>query len=189
MWRDPNEHRTSAFARTQAPVLILGNASEVCRCEYYEDTPHPPHVSPELLAKTFGWGTDSLAIDAYRQWLASVPSEVNIPLMDLFYWEARLGNWCSLDYTAMDTFVDAIPAFNCRRFFELGLGTPVADRQLPCELYLQVCRITTPQVLDYPFNKSALTDLRKRLRNYIPWRWRRAARESLRRLAGASARE
>jgi hypothetical protein len=188
MWRDPNEHRTSAFAKADAPVLILGNASEVCRCEYYEDTPHPDQVTPELLSKTFGWGNDAMAIQAYAEWLASVPSGMNINLLDMLYWEARLGTWCSLGYTAMDGFVEAWPAFNSRRFFELGLGTPVADRQLPCELYLQVCRITTPQALDLPFNHSALTDLRKRLRQYLPWRVRKAAQSVLQRLAGASQR-
>ena len=186
IWRDPNEHRAVAFGRVGSALVILGNASEVCRCYFYEDKPHPAVVTPELLAQLIGWGGDPVAVDAVDEWLQTVPDGTNINILDLFYWEVRLGNWCSLDYTAMDSFIEALPAFNCRQLFELGLGVPLMERQVPHELYLSICRFMTPEVLDLPFNSSTPTKLARIFGNDIPRIVKTKSAALLKRLGGGN---
>jgi hypothetical protein len=185
VWRDPNQHRTSAFNRTHAKLLLLGNASEVCRCQYYKDGRHPD-PSPELVAYTIGWGQEPVALDSCSRWLSSIPKDANVNILDLAYWELRLGNWCSMVYTALDTFVDAVTPFDCRRYYEIGLGVPVEYRCQPFELYREMLRITDPGLLRWPFNTTAATALAQRFKGYVPKPARHAIKRALKRLAGAT---
>ncbi|RYZ01795.1 MAG: hypothetical protein EOO73_34175 [Myxococcales bacterium] len=185
VWRDPHEHRISAF-RAQG-VHALGTVSEVCRCYYYSQGEHPTSVDGQLLARLAGWGDERLAIVAYEQWLAELPDS-NVPILDLFYWECRLGNWAALDAMALDGHAQNLSPFNCRSLLELGLGVETRHRRAPHALQQRVCDLAAPELRGLPFNRTWLGSLSGRARGAIPGGLREGMKQVRRRMAGAPLR-
>jgi hypothetical protein len=154
MWRDPNEHRTAAFGLANGDLVLLGTVSEVCRCFYYKNGIHPENVTAAHLAEVAGWGDDADAISAYDEWLAGIPVHATVNILDLFYWESRLGNWAAMDALALDAFADGFSPFNCRELLEAGLGVDVAHRRAPYSLHRQICQSAAPETLELAINTT-----------------------------------
>jgi hypothetical protein len=176
MWRDPADGQVCSFGVPPADFVLLGQVSEVCRCFYYGSGVHPSGVGPEWLAALAGYPGDSLARDAFASWLAGVPRDSPVNLLDLFYWEARLGNWASMSCTALDTVAEVFSPYNCRRLLEVGLGTDLAYRRKPYLLHRRICELAAPETSAVPFNHTWLDRPRDLLRRCVPLRVREAAR-------------
>jgi hypothetical protein len=181
MWRDQNENRAVGFGRTDAPFTVVGHVSEVCRCYYYKHGEHPETVGGARLAEIAGWGTDAEAVLAFDEWMSGIPHSMNINLLDLFYWESRLGNWAALDYLVMEAFADVLSPFNCRELLSIGLGVDVAYRRAPYELHRRICAIGAPELLDIPVNATWMDTVPDRLRGLVPRELKSAVRRAIRR--------
>lgn len=175
VWRDPNEQRILAFGKPQADVALLGNVSEVIRAGFYEYGNYPEHVDAALLARLSGWQGDPAAIEIYDRWLQALPPDSDVHVLDLFYWEQRVGGWAALDSLATDTFIEVISPYNCRDLLTLGLGVPLADRSVvagareeSCRLHRRVCELAAPETLKLPFNDGWLGRVIPILRSALP---------------------
>jgi len=180
VWRDPNEHRVPAFGKSDADIVLLGNVSEVIRAGFYEYGDYPEHVDAALLARLSGWSDDPLAISACAAWLRDVPADTNVHLLDLYYWEERVGVWAALDSMATDAFIEVISPYNCRELLTIGLGVPLRDRcvvggapEESCSLYRRVCEVAAPETLTLPFNDGWLGRVVPLLRSGLPTPLRR----------------
>jgi len=180
LWRDPNERRTPAFAKIDAPIVVLGNVSEVCRAFYYPYVAQGTPVTAARLAELAGWGAEPLAQAAFQEWISDVPSDMGINLLDLFYWECRLGNWAALDCLALDGFADSLSPFNCRELLTLGLGVDAQFRKAPYALHRRICELAEPTTLSLPINTTFVDALRTNVIRLVP----AAVRRTLRRHRG-----
>lgn len=174
MWWDEGEHAIHTYGSLQNRFVLSGLTSEVARCWYYNDGVHPATLDPEDIARRARFGSHPLAVDAFRDWLAGVPRDCGITVLDLLFWEHRAGNWASMLFTAMDTCVEPVLPFNSRELLEISLGVGVEHRRRPYGLHRRICAITTPEVLEFPFNHSWTQTARQLLSSALPWRLRAA---------------
>lgn len=71
------------------------------------------------------------------------------PVSQLFFWEYRLGVWCSgAVLPETDLVVDTFQLFNCRKILDIGLRMPAYYRNRSI-LYDKVVDILWPDLLDY----------------------------------------
>lgn len=78
---------------------LLGLISEVNRCGYYHNGQHPSVITPKLLVKLAGFENNPIAENGCAQWLDNLPDALPFNILDLFYWEHRLGVWASYGMT------------------------------------------------------------------------------------------
>jgi hypothetical protein len=149
-------------------VFVEGTASEIIRCFYYRNGKHPQRVDAAALADQGGFGDAPAALLAFEQWLENVPTDVGINMLDLFYWEQRVGNWSAADYQTQEVVRRVLSPFNCRQILIVGLGTSVDMRQEPYELHRRICEQFLPDILRFRFNtlppKRLLDFLRRAVR-------------------------
>lgn len=164
LYQDPNSSRIGAFA--QADFVLLGHLSEILRCFYWKDG-EAPAVNADSLSRLAGFGGELSEI--FEGWLKGVPAGSAGEILDLFYWECRVGNWSSVCCTALDGYCEVISPYNCRRLIELGLGLDHAYRCQPYELHRRLCR---PEYGTLPFNTTRLESIEALLPRWVPWRLR-----------------
>ncbi len=151
---------------------ITGVTSELNRCFYYKNGIYPKTLTIDELYRRSKFKGNPVSEKGIEQWFNEAPSGFNINLLDLFYWENRLGVWGSCGFTLREAVADQIPPMNCREFIQLGLATPTDSRINPYELIRQIIHQTEPSLLDYPFNPSWRKGLIQVL--LLPWRVKRA---------------
>lgn len=160
--------RTNSMTYRSFPdksLFLEGTASEIGRTFYYKTFKHPDSITEKSLCSRSGFADNSLAEKAFAEWLGSVPQDKNILILDLFYWEQRLGNWNAVDYVGQELTRNVMSPFNCRELLMLMLGTNLEARRDPYPLLRRVCEISLPGTLDIKFNYS----LRSRIRHYCKW--------------------
>jgi hypothetical protein len=158
--------------------IVLGQLAEIGRCFYYADGRHPDIGSATQLAEIAGYGGNQIAVDQIARWMEDVPRDAGISILDLYYWEHRVGNWAGMQQTAIDTVAEAVQAYNCRELLVTTLGTEVTHRMAPHALARRVCEWVEPGVLDVGFNADWRDDVVEWLNRALPWRlrawWRRS---------------
>jgi len=96
-------------------ININGNAAEIARC-FYGYTPRK--VTIDMLLTFSGYGRQSRFInEQLEKWYPQAcqyAAESGIPLLDLFYWEQRMGNWGAMFPYEQDIAVEEISPFNNR---------------------------------------------------------------------------
>ena len=155
MYHDPSISKAKSFAVYVGDRFHLtGMTSELNRCYYYKNGMHPAALTADVLSRRARFDDNPIARRGIAKWLDEAPSHFNINLLDLFYWEHRLGVWGSCGLTFREAIIDQIPPMNCREFIQLGLSSEVGDRRKPYELIRSIIRQTDPQLLNYLFNYS-----------------------------------
>ena len=160
---------------------VTGNMAELIRrCSYYRDGVTPLFITPALLAEKSGYGENPVALRAIAKWMAGAPKDSNINILDLFYWEHRIGNWISIALTGLDTVCEVIPAYNSRKVIELGLAVDNKYRTEPSyEIFRELCRRFAPEIAEISFNDCFRSRVVKKLEQVIPsrisekWLWAR----------------
>lgn len=174
IWQDPNSDRLGSFA--QAPFVVLGHVSEICRCFYWPSGTRRVARAEDFAEQARLSGCPAI-LPAIRDWLVSLPE--GIDPWDMWYWENRAGGWSSLCCTALDQWCDVISPWNCRAILEAGLGLDVAHRRRPYELHRRLC---LPEIRELPYNSTWVE------RSPLPWRAREFMRGRLYRAAQGLAR-
>ncbi len=170
MFRDPGSKWLYTFGKNFAQSIVLtGGMGEVARCFYYRDGTHPSLVSPEILARLSHFDGNSIAIRSFAEWLGDVPPDKGVSILDLFYWEHRVGNWLGMSGNAFDAVCEVVPGYNCRRLLEIALGVGTEHRKHPYLLFREICNLVAPQVLDIPFNSNWM-DTILGISGLVPWR-------------------
>jgi hypothetical protein len=138
-------------------VCIKGNCSEIARCFYYKNGTHPAITSPhQIVARVKGWHSVPLAQEQVTAWYEQahgVAAEANVEILDLFYWEHRMGSWQAFAQVEWDIVQDAFTPFNHRGLLELLLSTSAELRCAPnYPLYRMIIESLWPEVLSQPVN-------------------------------------
>ncbi len=138
-------------------VCLKGNCSEICCCYYYKSGKHPSVASvDQLVSFVSGWETLDFVHDSLSDWLAeatAVAGDTGVNLLDLFYWEHRMGSWQAQSQLEWDIVQEVYTPFNHRRLLEAMLGVPTRYRCWPhYALYEEMTRALWPEVLAEPIN-------------------------------------
>lgn len=140
-------------------VALKGNGAEVARCFYFASGRHPDFVDVDrLLGFERGWKDLPFVVGRLEDWLAgatTVSEQTGVQLLDLFYWEHRMGGWHAQGALEWDAVQDVLLPFNQRDLFEVLLGAPAADRCAPTYgLFNDLCSTMWGRVLREPVNPS-----------------------------------
>ncbi len=163
------------FKYSQGMVNVCGNGSEIARkCVYtYYDV---KTITPKFLAKISFYKNNEFAIYQYDRWLQEVkhyPEEYRINLLDLHYWEQRMGNWGAMYPAEQDIAVEEFSPFNHKRLITVLMSVDEKYRRPPHYLlYHELIRKLWGDVLIEPINpqpiiKAIKGSLRQKLVPYL----------------------
>jgi hypothetical protein len=129
---------------------VTGFGGEVGRARYWP----PGHESTwtltgRALTTLIRQPPEARTIQAMERWRHGMTERHPCTIVDLAYWEHRLGCWASPHLYGAAPFALNLMAFNHRRILESMLRLPVAHRREQ-QLCTQVCRRWWPGLLDYP---------------------------------------
>lgn len=133
-------------------VCLKGNCSEICRCFYYGLGSHPLITSvDQLISFVSGWETLDFVHDPLSDWYVGASAAARatgVNILDLFYWEHRMGSWQAQSQLEWDIVQEAFTPFNNRRLLETMLGVSPRYRCRPhYVLYREMTRALWPKVL------------------------------------------
>jgi hypothetical protein len=158
----------------QNKVCVKGNASEIARCFYYASA-NIENVNAEKLARLTEMDKNSFAIKYFEKWLSEareIGERYNINILDLFYWEQRMGSWQAQSQLEMDIAQEVFTPFNCRNLLTIMLSVEEKYRKPPdYKFYKKLIINLWPQTLMKPINppiglKSVIIRLLMRLKLY-----------------------
>ena len=96
------------------------------------------------------------------RWLDTVPDGVQrhpFHLLDLLYWEQRMGNWGAMFQAEGDVAIEEVCPFNNRNLLATLLNTPRQLRLKPnYPLYRDLIARMWPELLEFPFNPVPLQE-------------------------------
>ncbi len=146
-------------------VTIKGSCSEVARC-FYHRYEYPDVIDGERLTTFAKMQGSEFAVKYFSRWLKEsfpIAKQNNIDILDLFYWEHRLGSWQAMSQLEWDIVQEEFAPFACRELLVTLLGVDERYRKPPdYRLYRDVMRHLWPEVLDEPINpKPFLAKMKK----------------------------
>lgn len=140
-------------------LILMGWASEIARGFYR--WPGSDRVTPAQLAGCGGVGGIAEMLPEFERWLpgAEAASQATgIPVLDLFYWENRVGRWCAPGLNILNTTSNWITPFSCRRLLDALLQTRETDRIGGRQtLYREIVAALNPDLLNVAINPVPLT--------------------------------
>ncbi len=157
-------------------LRINGNGSELCRNFYdkYHRVPDGRQLDSRALAALLGYKDISYAEREIAMWRASLflLGGCGNEVLDMLYWEQRLGNWGAQYPAEQDIAVDEISPFCNRLLIETLLKAPRESRSAPeYTLYQELIKAMWPEVLSVPINprnRLSMASVKRRLRPYLP---------------------
>ena len=153
MYYDRSMKNIYAFASAIGENTHLpGSISEIARCYYYPYGPHLLNFTAKKLAKLSGFKNNPYAIKGLSIWLNNLPKNLPYYILDLLYWEQRLGVWASCGLTFREGVIDQIPPMNNREYMELSLSMPMQRRLPPHKLTRDIISLQDPSLVDIHFN-------------------------------------
>jgi hypothetical protein len=157
-------------------ININGNGSEICRNGFdeYCNLDIESLSSGDLAALMFFKSGDMplFAIKEIDNWRGGLDSKAveSFNILDLLYWEQRIGNWGAQYPAEQDIAVEEISPFNCRLLIETLLSSPRYLRAAPdFLLYQDLIRYMWPEILAFPINpQPKRIVLKQKVRSCIP---------------------
>lgn len=167
MYWDPGLINLPNFFRIPNNVtLTTGALGEMIRGYYTSKTQnHIDNKSPLFYTELLGFTSNPIILQALSAWSSTLSSSWNIDLLDLLFWEQYGSNCSSVNSLGTNTCCNSIAPLNCRELLEIGLGVDEKFRNLPYMLVHQIFKLSNPEVLNYPFNRSIRDSVNGRLRN------------------------
>jgi hypothetical protein len=171
--RTPSRTRTvwDKLKRGDERVNINGNGSEICRSFFdrYGKRGTRDQTGADLAAVMGYQGIPYAehALDAWVDGVRHLTSE-QLALLDLLYWEQRLGNWGARYPAEQDIACDEVSPFNCRSLIEILASAPRQARVAPgFLLHRSLVARMWPEALDVPINPLAPGDVVGRATRWI----------------------
>lgn len=114
-------------------VCVKGNGCEIARCFYYKNK-YPKSIDGATLGALAGMKDSSFAIKHFDEWInntMAIATDFNIDILDLFYWEHRMGSWQSMSQLEWDIVQEAFTPYNNRRLLTILLSVDRTYRKPP----------------------------------------------------------
>jgi hypothetical protein len=169
------------FMAQETRINISGNGSEICRTFFetynYLNT-HQPTIDD--LVRCLSQSGGKFAKNEVQKWqadfLSSGTGDFNI--IDMLYWEQRLGNWGAQYSAEQDIVIEEFCPFNCRLLITTLLSAPRELRIKPNYLlYRYLIEAMWPELLTFPLNPAPKIGLdrehillfwKEQVRPYVP---------------------
>jgi len=139
----------------QDRICVKGNCCEIARCYFY-NYDYPKSLNGHVLAKLADMEKNSVAINNFESWLRrteSVARASKIDILDLFYWEHRIGSWQAMSQLEWDIVQETFTPFNCRNLISILLSVDSKYRRPPkYKLFRDMISMLWPEVLCLPIN-------------------------------------
>ena len=152
-------HRRPALlegAFLDRPLTLHGVVSEIARHFYARR-----RATPEGLARLRTGTVHPVPVAEYARWLAEaepVAARVGIDVLDLFYWEQRVGVWAANWWTEAQVASPQVAPFSDRPLLRTLMGVPPRLRGREHNpLYAAAIRRLWPELLAEPVNPGRKT--------------------------------
>lgn len=146
------------FLTWQNIININGNISEVCRNYYLKSyNGDVDKVSSEELAALYGYPDDQFVANEISIWQESIDLKDNdsINILDLLYWEQKMGNWGAQYPSEQDIAIEELSPFNCRLLIETLLSSSREMRAAPSySLYSELIKYMWPETMSVPIQSA-----------------------------------
>jgi len=157
------------YKRFPGKMNVNGDVSPIARNHFEGKN----NVSGHILAELVGYENFEYAIQEYEKWLEEsydIANECRLNILDLFYWEERMGNWGALGPSETDMAIEEFSPFNCRDLLTvlLSVNTRYRDKhynRLYKKMITNMWRETLAEPID-PSVKLTLIRVLKILRLY-----------------------
>lgn len=154
-------------------INISGNASAMSKCHYgYTNK----DISLDMLVFFSGHhlSKNKFVRQELAEWLkdaSQYSKEYGIPVLDLFYWEQRMGNWGALQSFEKDMAIEEVCPFNNRSIHTSFLKVDPSRRASPdYKFFRKLLQHLWPETLSEPINpynnkfKGVIKTLRGRIK-------------------------
>lgn len=173
------------------PMILSGFGSEVARFFYSR----AGRTTPEKLARLVYGEAHPVPVAAFGAWLAEagpLAERLGYSVLDLFYWEQRLGVWGAKSWTETALACEITAPFANRALLTTLLGVPARLRGREAHpLYRRALRQMWPEALGVPVNprwRSRVIRTLEQARLYGPYETVRDGLAGLARRAGGAVR-
>ena len=150
-------------------IHLQGLVAEVIR-SYFGNARAGPGTSAMDILQLARYAPHPAILSGFETWLARAP-ETTMSLLDLLFWEFRIGIWASAQLEARRAVLEIWPPFNNRELLTIGLGVDAVHRQAPYALFRRMVDIHAPALKGLPYNAGAFQGLKDALP--LPWRVKR----------------
>jgi hypothetical protein len=172
----PTYHYYDKLVRGEKRINITTIGSEICRNFYDKCCKiNPKEMYSADLAQIFGYEGVSFVAQELNEWRKGIDCELleGLNMIDMLYWENRLGNWAAQSPAEQDIAIEELSPFNCRLLIETLSATPRHLRAAPdYPLQKELMQYLWPEVLSAPINPTKKGDfidfLWKRVEPYLP---------------------
>jgi hypothetical protein len=155
-------------------IVVHGVPGEIARNFFFK----PPlfHLNTNMLTFQTRMHKSKIAHEAFELWLSEakkIPKNLGVRILDLFYWEQRIGNWASMSYNEYDIAFESFTPFSCRKLLTTMLGVSSPLRIGPhFTLQKNIIHNLWPELLHYDINPAETVSetIMKSLRNSIVYR-------------------
>ena len=133
-------------------IHLKSNVSEVGRAYYHEPLLRSPSIDPILAAQLYAF-EHPFTVEAFDEFIqkTAFADSSDIEPYDLFYWEARMGNWVALSCLEWDAGPEMIMPYNNRWLLEHLLGFPLSKRRKG-HVHRELVHHVYPESLEIPIN-------------------------------------
>jgi len=157
----------------ESDLVISGGGGELLRGRPYYELPGPEaKLTAPTAAKLLGFKNNTFIINEIETWLpkAMAFSKKNsISILDLLYWEQRLGNWGAKIYHERDIGVNSISPYSNYNLLLAAMKTDREYRGPPdYQLAQEIISSSWPKLLKYDINPSPPT-LKRKVYNNVPY--------------------
>jgi hypothetical protein len=121
-------------------VAVKGNCVEIARCFFYKSGKHKDISSVDDLEFMDEWNDIPFIKEQVSDWLVKIRDpKINMgyDLLDLFYWEHRMGSWQSQSQLEWDIIQEAFTPFNNRALLDILLSVDPRYRSEPDYLFFK----------------------------------------------------
>lgn len=138
-------------------VMVKAVVSEVGRYWYRQPIPEATNttLSAEMVAKAVEMAPNAFVLTAFDRWLAGCDRSRNVELLDLLFWEQRMGSWQAMSQLEWDIVQDVVTPFNCRTLLThfLSVDRTYKEPMNPI-VHTELMKRMWPEVLSEPINPS-----------------------------------
>jgi hypothetical protein len=138
-------------------LCIKGVASGIVKF-YYRRLEKKPSLKNayQLAGYEPGWQNHAFIVDFLDSWLEdakNVCRDNKIEVLDLLYWEHRIGGWQAQSQNEWDMVMDQFTPYVTRPWLELMFAVGEHERRMPgFSIFPEMMKVLWPELLDYPVN-------------------------------------
>ena len=153
-WSKLNFGMYKAFP--QDHVLLKGNTSEISRTYLFKRDQGEVTSVNEIISLWPDWQKIEFIMDNLNTWFRDarpVCKKYGVHILDLFFWEHRIGSWYAQNLNELDIVHETFSPFSYRPMLEVMLGVPARYRSRDTsELHYQILGKLWPQLTYWPIN-------------------------------------